>query len=80
MRYARACVRARGRTLIDPTDSTIRALVQQGYRAAHVYLRSGDRVNYTFVAKHGETGKVVQGWSGGGDAADALRDLGRWAE
>ena len=64
--------------MIDPKNPTIEDLVQQGYRlAAHAHLRPGGRVNYTFVAKHGGTGKVLHGWSGGGDTVDALIDLGR---
>ena len=67
--------------MIDPDDPTIRALTELGYRiAAHAYLRPGGRVNYTFVAKHRGTGRVVQGWSKGGDATDALNDLVRRAE
>jgi len=47
--------------------------------AAHAYLRPGGRVNYTLAAEHAATGKVVQGWSAGGDAKDALNDLARCA-
>jgi hypothetical protein len=45
----------------------------------HTYLRPNGRVNYTFAVKHVKSGKVVQGWSAGGDATDALRDLARRA-
>lgn len=66
--------------MIDPKNPTIEVLVQQGYNiAGYAYLKPGGRVKYTFIAKHGETGKVFQGWSGRGKAADALCDLGRWA-
>lgn len=64
--------------MIDPEDSTIRELRKRGYRlAGHAYLRD-ERVRFTFVAKH-QDGSVVQGWSRGGTAADALRDLARRA-
>ena len=66
--------------MIDPNDPLIQKLTDRGYKiAAHAYLRPGGRVNYTFVAKHGKSGRVIQGWSAGGDATDAIRDLERRA-
>jgi hypothetical protein len=67
--------------MIDWKNPTILKLVDQGYRiAAHAYLRPGGRVNYTVFAKHPSTGHVVQGWSRGGPAKEALADLERRAE
>ncbi len=64
--------------MIDPQNPTIQTLAQQGYKvAAHAYLRPGGRVNYSFVAKHQTTGRLIQGWSRGKDAAAALADLAR---
>ncbi len=66
--------------MIDPQHHVIRALAQAGCTvAAHAYLRPGGRVNFTFVARHAETGRVIQGWSRGGSAVDALRKLGKRA-
>jgi len=61
--------------MIDPKDPRVQHFVEQGYRlAAHCYLAAG-RLKFTFVAKHEADGRVVQGWSRGGTADDALNDL-----
>jgi hypothetical protein len=64
--------------MIDPKNEAVQEIVDRGYKlAAHAYLQPSGNVNYTFVAKHRETGEVVQGWSGGGTAEDAFEDLQR---
>lgn len=65
--------------MIDPKNRTIQALIEQGYRlTCHAYLKAGDRVKYTFVAKDPVSGKVLQGWSRSG-GPEALKDLARRA-
>ncbi len=67
--------------MLNPEHPVIKLLVEQGYRlAAHAYLQDDGRVKHTFVATHRDTGRVVQGWSGGGDAEAALADLARRAD
>ena len=75
----RACAHARREpSVIDPNNEMVQALTRAGYKlAGHAYLQPGGRVKYTYVAKHGKTGQVVQGWSRGGDARSALHDLAR---
>jgi hypothetical protein len=64
--------------MIDPKSKDVQAILERGYKlAAHAYLQPSGKVNYTFVAKHTDTGQVVQGWSGGGTAEDAFADLRR---
>lgn len=69
-----------GNTMLDLGNPIVRELLKRGFRlAAHAYLRGEDDVaKVTFVAKHRD-GSVVQGWSRGGTAADALSDLARRA-
>jgi len=67
--------------MINPKDRTIAALARLGFRfAAHAYYRPGKQIRYTVVAKNDKTGELRQGWSHGGDAADALEDLRRRCE
>ena len=61
--------------MIDPLDPRIRQFTERGFRlAGHAYPKQG-RLKFTFVATHDHDGRVIQGWSRGGDAEDALNDL-----
>jgi hypothetical protein len=61
--------------MIDPSDPRIQHFVERGYRlAGHAYLTNG-RLKFTFVATNPGDGQIVQGWSRGGTADDALNDL-----
>ena len=65
----------RSSAMIDPLDPRIRQFTERGFRlAGHAYLKQG-RLKFTFVATHDQDGRVIQGWSRGGDAEDALNDL-----
>ncbi len=65
--------------MIDPEHALIKRLAADGYRiAGHAYFRDG-RLRFAYAAKHPETGELIQGWSKGGTAADALNDLAEHA-
>ena len=54
--------------MIDVNDGRVRELTGRGFRlAGHAYLKQG-RLKFTFVATHGQDGRVIQGWSLGGDS------------
>ena len=61
--------------MIDLNDGRVRELTSRGFRlAGHAYL-TPKGLKFTFVATHDHDGRIVQGWSRGGDAEDALNDL-----
>ena len=61
--------------MIDEENPVVQRLVENGYEIAlHAYLRD-DVLRVSVVARHSETGDLLQGWSWNGTQADALRDL-----
>ena len=61
--------------MIDLNDERVRELTSRGFRlAGHAYL-TPKGLKFSYVAKHEGDGRVVQGWSRGGTAEDALNDL-----
>ena len=61
--------------MIDVNDGRVRELTGRGFRlAGHAYL-TPKGLKYSYIAKHDRDGRVIQGWSRGGTAEDALNDL-----
>jgi len=61
--------------MIDVNDTRICELASRGFRlAGHAYL-TPKGLKFSYVAKHDGDGRVIQGWSRGGTAEDALNDL-----
>lgn len=61
--------------MLNSSDPTIRALLEQGCKVSvQVHLAPGRPARYTAIARLPD-GHRAQGW--GGDAQDALSDLGR---
>ena len=61
--------------MIDVSAGRVRELGSRGFRVAgHAYL-TPKGFKYSYIAKHDRDGRVIQGWSRGGTAEDALNDL-----
>ena len=63
------------RTGSQPDDGRVGEQASHGFRlAGHAYLPPKG-LKYSYIAKHDRDGRVIQGWSRGGTAEDALKDL-----